>query len=121
MTSTEPPEGFEEDGLPSSWSPSARETYLQISEAHPTLPPAALVVLFESCSLLALADRMEAQVDVEGLMVEGSKSTIRHPLLPEIRANRTSALAAIRGLGLGQTGTGTAAGAALASRRWSRS
>src|SRR3954452_14026108 len=93
-------EGFDEDGLPTSWSLSARETYLQISDAHPNLSPAALVVLFEACSLLALADRMEAQVELDGLMVEGSKSTIANPLLGEIRQSRVAALAALRSLGL---------------------
>ncbi|TFD70166.1 hypothetical protein E3T50_11140 [Cryobacterium gelidum] len=63
---------------------------------------------------------MDAQVQIEGLTVKNSRGqSAAHPLLAESRLGRIGALAALRSLGLAKNQTAaSAAGAALASRRW---
>lgn len=108
------------DGLPADWSDSAKETYAQIEEEHPGLDAASLSALYEACGLFALADRLAAKVDDDGLMVSGSQGQlVAHPLLSEVRLNRVQGLAALRALGLAKSQTAaSAAAASLASKRW---
>jgi hypothetical protein len=115
---TEPSDRYE--GLPETWSQTARETYVQVAEAHPGLGPHALATLYNACALEALADCCDAQVLADGPMVTGSRGQmVAHPLLAESRQARAAAVAALRALGLaaGQ-GRASAAGAALAGKRW---
>ena len=108
------------DGLPSSWSDSARETFVQIEAENPDLDATSLATLSEACNLLASADLMQERVDLDGLVVLGSQGQpAAHPLISEVRQARVQALAALRALGIarGQSGA-SQAGAALASKRW---
>lgn len=114
----ESPEAARYDGLPASWSESARETYAQIAEEH-TLDAATTAALFEACQLLAQADAMAEQIEADGLMVTGSAGQpVPHGLLSEVRLCRVQAIAALRALGVarGQS-PASAAGAALAAKR----
>ncbi|GAA1431371.1 hypothetical protein GCM10009616_18310 [Microlunatus lacustris] len=106
------------DGLPPTWSSSAKETYAQVEEDNPELTSAALSTLFEACNLLSLADAMEAQLAVDGLMIDGSRSRVANPLIAEIRHARIGAMNGLRALGIapGQT-PASAAGSALAMKR----
>ena len=113
------------DALPASWSSSAREVYLQITEEHPDLDVTTLASLYEACSMLATADSLSGQVEADGLMVPGSKGQpVAHPLVAEARMHRTAGLAALRALGLarrsGPAQSASAAGAALVGARWGR-
>ncbi|MGO4230421.1 hypothetical protein AB4Y72_16355 [Arthrobacter sp. YAF34] len=107
------------DGLPASWSASAKETYVQISEENPGLDAASLSTLYEACSLFALADAMAETVAADGFMVPGSQGQpTAHPLLGEIRLCRVQAMAALKALGIAQNQSAASkAGAALAAKR----
>jgi hypothetical protein len=106
-------------GLPQSWSESARETYVQVEESHPDADPATLAVLFEACALIARADDLDALVETDGMMIDGYRSKVLHPAIPEARLARQSAMTHLRALGVapGQS-PASSAGAALASKRW---
>ena len=108
------------DGLPASWSDSAKETFVQIEAEHPDMDATSLAILSEACNLLASADLMQERVDLDGLLTTGSQGQlVAHPLISEVRQARVQALAALKALGLarGQSGA-SQAGAALASKRW---
>lgn len=108
-------------GLPVSWSVSARDVYVQITEDHPYLDAASRAALYEAAAGLASADHMQARVDADGLLVEGSQGQkVAHPLIAEVRQARVQALAALRSLGLAAPASGaSAAGSQLANKRWS--
>jgi hypothetical protein len=110
------------EGYPANWSDSAKATFSEIEAENPDLDAASLATLSEACTLLAAADAMQSRVDVDGLIVKGSAGQpAAHPLIAEVRMARVQALAALKALGLarGQSGA-SRAGAALASKRWSR-
>ena len=108
------------EGLPTSWSLSSRETFAQISSDHPYLDAASRAALYEACAGLASADLMQARVDADGLLMEGSQGQrVAHPLIGEIRHARALALSGLRSLGAAPKSGASQAGAALASRRWS--
>ncbi|WP_432477191.1 hypothetical protein [Nocardioides sp. GXQ0305] len=106
------------EGLPESWSDSARETYVQVEEDLGD-DAATLAALYEACALLARADALAEAVDEEGFIVDGSRSRVVNPLIPEERHARTAAMGLLKSLGRapGQSGA-SAAGAALVSKRW---
>jgi hypothetical protein len=111
------------DGLPSSWSESARETYAQIAAAQDPLDVATAASLYEACALLASADAMQERVDSDGLMVAGSRGQlVAHPLIVLSTSARVQALAALRNLGLTRRAGSEAsnAGRALVSKRYGR-
>lgn len=110
------------DGLPASWSASVKTTYVEIEKDHPNLDAASSAALYEACGLLATADTMQARVDVDGLLVTGSKDQlVAHPLIAEIRLARVQALAALKALSLTRNGSAASrAGASLAGARWSK-
>jgi hypothetical protein len=107
------------DGLPATWSESAKETYAQIAEENPNLDAASLSTLYEACGLFALADALAEQVAKDGYMVTGSAGQpAAHPLLAEVRLNRIQAMAALKALGIAQNQSAASkAGAALAMKR----
>lgn len=116
MTESDPYEG-----LPASWSASAKTTYVEIEADNPNLDAAGSTALYEACGLLASADIMQARVDADGLLVTGSKNQlVAHPLIAEIRLARVQALAALKALSLTRAGGSAAsrAGASLAGARW---
>jgi hypothetical protein len=106
-------------GLPASWSDSAKETFAAIREDHPNLDAATDAQLYEACSLIALSDEMQARIDLDGLVVPGSRGQLaQHPLAASVIRSRAQAIAALRALGLarGQS-SASAAGAALVAKR----
>jgi hypothetical protein len=115
-----PPETPPDDGLPASWSASARSTYSEIEAARADLDAVGLAALYEACALLAFADEMQARVNEDGLVVTGSKDQpAAHPLISEILRARGQALAALRVLDAGRVRSGASqAGSALVSKRW---
>lgn len=107
--------------LPATWSDSAKETYAAIEEAAGTLTPAQAATLYEAVSMLAIADGLEATLPEMGYYITNARgATALNPAIPEIRALRRDALAALRGMGLkdGTGSAGSSAGAALAGARW---
>lgn len=115
----EPPTANPYDGLPASWSESVRETYVNIESEHPNMDAATAASLWEACNLLALADSMEARVENDGLMIDGSSGQlVPHGLLTEIRQSRVQAIAALKSFGIAPNQTAASrAGAALAAKR----
>lgn len=111
------PDRFE--GLPESWSGSARETYVQVEEGLQEPCAATLALLFEACALIARADALAEVVERDGFMVDGYRSKVIHPAIPEERHARTAAMKTLQALGVapGQSGA-SAAGAALVRKRW---
>lgn len=107
------------EGLPATWSDSAKETYAQIDEENPNLDAASRASLFEACALFALADALAEQVTKDGYMVVGSAGQpAAHPLLAEIRLCRVQAMAALKALGIAANQSAASkAGAALAMKR----
>ena len=108
------------DGLPASWSDSAKETYVQIADDNAGLDAASLSTLYEACGLFSLADALAAQVEKDGYVVPGSNGQpTAHPLLSEVRLNRIQAMSALRALGIARNQSGASrAGAALVAKRW---
>jgi hypothetical protein len=107
------------DGLPASWSDSAKETYCQVEAENPSMDAATAATLYEACQLLAMADRMEERVNADGLMIPGSNGQmVPHGLLTEMRLARVQAMGALKAFGVapGQNGA-SRAGAALAMKR----
>ena len=109
-----------DDGLPASWSDSARSTYNEIEAARADLDAVGLASLYEACALLAFADEMQARVNEDGLVVTGSKGQpAAHPLIAESLRARSQALATLRVLDTSRVRSGASqAGAALVARRW---
>ncbi|AWB88750.1 hypothetical protein [Homoserinimonas hongtaonis] len=110
------------EGLPSTWSDSARETYVQIEEEAPNLTAAQRAATYEAVSLLALADEVAKAIDEHGVMTTGSQGQlVVNPAVSEVRALRRDALAALRAIGVGtKIATASLAGSALASKRWAK-
>ncbi len=109
------------EGLPSSWSASAQETYAAVVEDHPNLDATPRATLFEAACLIAQADAMQLVIDAEGLTTTGSQGQLTaHPLLSEIRLSRVQAMAALRALGVSPASSASAAGSALVAKRWER-
>ncbi len=108
------------DGLPSAWPVGVLETYARIEEETPSISAAQTAVLFEACALLARAEGLDSAVDEHGHMTKGSQGQlITNPCIAEARAHRRDALAALARAGLGTSRSeSSAAGAALAARRW---
>lgn len=109
------------EGLPSSWSESARELYVAVEESNPNLTAAQLATLYEAAALIAQADACQLVIDADGLTITGSAGqTAAHPLLSEVRLSRVQAMAALKALGLAAhpVGSASAAGAALVAKRW---
>lgn len=103
----------------SAWSAPAKRTFRDITASHPGLEKAKLTALYAACDLASEADIMQARIDDDGLMVAGSQGQlVAHPLIAEVRQYRKAALDAIRALGLEGRSSGSAAGAALAGKRW---
>lgn len=115
----ETPDRFE--GLPESWSESARETYVQVEEDLQDPDAATLAALFEACSLIARADALAEVVERDGYMIDGYRSRVIHPAIAEERHARTEAMKTLRALGVapGQSGA-SQAGAALVRKRYGR-
>jgi hypothetical protein len=80
-----------------------------------------LALLDMACLALDEATDLAAQIRSDGFMVLGStKQPTANPLLRELRAHRNSFADLARQLEPGQRGTTTsAAGTALAAKRWS--
>ena len=109
------------EGLPDSWSDSAKETHAAVTEDHPDLDVTALAALHHACALESSADALDAQVLADGPMIPGSSGQhVLHPAISESRLTRTAAVTALRALGIapGQS-PASAAGAALVGHRWS--
>ncbi|GEB46927.1 hypothetical protein MTE01_28720 [Microbacterium testaceum] len=103
----------------STWSAPAKRTFRDIVDAHPSLEKAKLSALYGACDLLSDADKMQARIDADGLMVAGSMGQqVAHPLIAEVRQYRRAALDAIKALGLDGRSGASAAGAALVAKRW---
>lgn len=115
---TEPADRYA--GLPDEWSDSAKETHAAVFEDHPDLDVTALAALHHACSLESVADMLDAQVREDGTMILGSTGQrVLHPGIAEARLARAAAVAALKALGIapGQS-PASAAGAALAGKRW---
>ena len=103
----------------SAWSSSAKRTFRDITSAHPSLDKAKLSGLYAACDLFSAADDLQAQIDTDGLMVKGSMGQmVAHPLIAEVRQYRKAALDSLRSLGLDGRSASSAAGSALANKRW---
>ena len=102
-----------------TWSPSAAEAFTAIVDAHEP-DGARLSALYCACDLLSAADDMQAQIDSDGLTVDGSMGQqVAHPLVAEVRQYRKTALDTLRQLGLSGQSASSAAASALANKRWS--
>ncbi len=108
------------EGLPATWPIGVLETYARVEEETSSITAAQSAVLFEACSLLARAEGLDAAVAEHGHMTRGSQGQlITNPCIAEARAHRRDALAAIARAGIGTTRSAvSAAGTALASKRW---
>ncbi|MEO2133394.1 MULTISPECIES: P27 family phage terminase small subunit [unclassified Microbacterium] len=104
----------------STWSAPAKRTFRDIAEAHPAMDKAKLSGLYAACDLFSAADKLQLQIDEDGLMVAGSMGQkVAHPLISEVRQYRKAATDALRALGLDGRSASSAAGSALATKRWS--
>lgn len=74
--------------------------------------------LAQVCRLIDYAARQEAAADLEPFITGSSGQPVQHPGFAEARLARTAALTALRGLSAAKTGSASAAGSALASKRW---
>lgn len=102
------------------WSAPATRTFREVLAAHPTLDSTRLAGLYGACDLLSQADKMQAQIDDDGLTVSGSMGQkVAHPLVAEVRQYRRAALDSLKALGLDGRSAASQAGAALAGKRWS--
>lgn len=112
------------DDLPAEWSDSVRATFLAIEEAHgEQLSPEAATTLYEAAAMLHMAEQLDAQVTTDGLTIINARGAVAlHPGIAEARAQRRTALAALKAIGLRSrsASSGSAAGAALAGARWSK-
>lgn len=100
-----------------AWTAPAKRTIRDIVEAHPSLEKAKLSALYSACDLPSDADKMQAQVDLDGLVVDGSMGQkVAHPVIAESRHYRREPSALLRALGL--TTRSAAAASALANKRW---
>ena len=73
--------------------------------------------------MLAIAEKLDAQVEADGYMLINSRGALDlHPGIAEARAQRRTALAALKSIGAATAAPGSksAAGAALAGIRWSK-
>lgn len=103
----------------STWSAPAKRTFRDIADAHPAMDKAKLSGLYAACDLFSAADKLQAQIDEDGLMVAGSMGQqVAHPLISEVRQYRKAASDSLRNLGLDGRSASSAAGSALASKRW---
>ncbi len=105
---------------PQGASRSVRAAFEACSEVLKTAPIVSKVALWNAFWHIAQAERMQARVDLEGLTVLGSRGQIApHPLLAEIRMHQVEALKGLAFLGgPSNRSSSSAAGAALASKRW---
>ena len=105
--------------VPPNLSDEARDLFLDVTEADPDLDADRFHALVQACRLITLADRAEAALG-EDFMVEGYKGQpVPNGLLTEIRLSRAAAVAALRTAGLSApTSASSAAGSALARKRW---
>lgn len=104
----------------SGWTAAAKRVFRDVVDAHPELEKAKLSAVYTACDLLAEADRMQEQIDTDGLMIAGSMGQmVAHPLVAEVRQYRKAAADAIRTLNLEGRSSASAAGANLATKRWS--
>lgn len=104
----------------SAWSAAAKRTFRDIADAHPAMDKAKLSGLYAACDLFSAADKLQAKVDEDGLMVAGSMGQmVAHPLIAEVRQYRKAATDSLRALGLDGRSASSAAASALANKRWS--
>lgn len=102
-----------------TWTAAAKRTFREVTEAHPTLEKSTLSALYGACDLISEADEMQKVIDADGRTVTGSMGqTVAHPLIAEVRQYRKAALDAIKALGLSGSSASSAAGTALANKRW---
>lgn len=102
-----------------SWTATTKRSFREILAANPAMDGGILESLYASLDLLDRAELMDKQVKADGLLVEGSMGQkVAHPLISEVRQYRKEALASLRALGLTARSGASAAGAALASKRW---
>lgn len=106
--------------IPDDLSPDAADFLADVLGAHDDLPAAAFQSVVQIARMISRADDLDALVAEQGLMVRGSQGQdVLHPAVAEARQARTHALAALRALGLAASfSKPSAAGSALASKRW---
>lgn len=111
--------------LPAEWSDSARTTYAEIADEHPTATAAQLAALYEACAMIAMTDDLAATIPEHGMMTKGSMGqVVVNPAVAEVRALRRDAIATLRAAGLTAppktASSASVAGANLAGSRWHR-
>jgi hypothetical protein len=107
------------DGLPDDWPETVLETYTQIEDDLRDADAATLAVLYEACTLLASADAYAEQVRSDGLMIQGYKTQVAHPLIAQERFARTAAIESLRKIANAHGSSGASRAAAnLNRKRW---
>lgn len=110
------------EGLPEHWSDSTKELHALYLENNPEPSAVDAETIFQICDLLAEAEANAAQVGADGRMVKGKDGVmVKHPLIPEIRLAKSTALAALAKLSAAEESASanpSAAGRAMARQRW---
>lgn len=108
--------------FPDHWSDAAREAAQEILDARPNLSGADVAALEQAAELVTLADRLGEVAAAAGYVSRsdaGAETT--HRAVTEARLARTSAAAIFARLVDDNTAVSrSAAGSALARKRWSR-
>lgn len=93
-----PPGGYFEPTEP--LTAGAKAEWDRIRSLCPWIGPASAQLLTERCQRVEILREMKAQVKREGMMIEGSYSKVRHPLLTAQMEHLRWILAADQQLGL---------------------
>jgi hypothetical protein len=105
--------------VPDDLSDEARDLFLDVTEADPDLSADRFHALVQACRLVTLADRMEAALGADFVVVGYKGQPVPNGLVTEIRLARAAAVAALKAAGLQPPASSkSAAGAALVAHRW---
>ncbi|MEW2477795.1 hypothetical protein AB0875_28885 [Micromonospora gifhornensis] len=107
---------------PSGLSADALDLFEDVTgEQGNRLTASQFASLVQACRLITLADRAEEQIGERWVIPGYRGQMIANPLISDARMARASAVQALKAAGLdSRPGSASAAGAALAGRRWRR-
>lgn len=119
MTTTATASAFD---FPDHWSPAAREAVEEVLDARPDLSGADVASLEQAAELVTLADALAAVARAAGYVSTGDAGQqTTHRAVTEARQARAQAAAIFGRLGDSTASTDrSAAGRALARKRWAR-
>ncbi|MER7440463.1 hypothetical protein [Micromonospora avicenniae] len=120
MTESDPRPEPSETHPPDNLTPDALDLFADVSEEHgDRLTASQFHSLVQACRLVSIADRAEEAIGDAWVIPGYRGQMIANPLIGEARMARASAVQALKAAGLdSRAGSASAAGAALAGRRW---